>query len=182
MAYDPIAARYAGALFHIVQRDGGLELVLEQLHSMRRLLQDTPALSRLMRHPQVPVAEKVALLDRVARPAWSAPVRAFVQMVLAAGRAEWLPEMVEAFQAAADNAQGRMRAIVRSARPLSSSARERLRRALERQEGRTVELDLEEAPELIGGFQVSVGHRRLDASVQRHVAELRERLMTVRVH
>ena len=73
------------------------------------------------------------------------------------------------------------RQVVRSARTLPEETLKRLRGSLERREGKTIHLETEVDPRLLGGLQVQLYHRLIDGSVRRALDELRERLMSVRV-
>ena len=181
MAADPVAARYAQALFEQAKTEDRLEETLAELALIGGLLRAHHDLRQFMGNPDVDIEDKVALLDRSLKGSWSALGRAFVQMVVALGRAEHLAEIADALQAAVDADEGRVRAVVRSAHRLSAAAFKRLRAALERRERRQVELREELDPELLGGLQVRLDHRVIDGSVRRQLADLRERLSTVRV-
>ena len=182
MAYDSIATRYAQALFDTVQAEDRSSDTLEALQSLGELLHAHADLRQLLGNPDVEVEDKVGVLDRVLHHAWSDTVRAFFRMVVSMGRAESLPQIIEAFQAAVDEAEGRLRVTVRTARPLPEAALKRLKTTLEHRERKHVEIHTEVAPSLLGGVQVFLGHRVIDGSVQRQLLELRERLSTVRVH
>ncbi len=182
MAQDPIASRYAQALFETAKAERAVERTQEELALIGQLFRDHPALRQFLRNPDVEPGDKVAVLDRALKGSWPPLVQAFLRMVLAMGRAELLPQVVAAFQAMVDADQGRLRAVVRSARPLPAPALKRLRAALERRERLTIELTTEVDPELLGGVQVRLDHRVIDGSVSRQLAELRERLHSVRVH
>jgi F-type H+-transporting ATPase subunit delta len=181
-AADPVAARYAAALFEIAKREGALGPTLEQLRTLASLLRAQRELQALLLNPHVESAEKAALLDRVLGKSWTVLVRAFVELVVTAGRVAWLPEITEAFSAAVDEGRGVLRALVRTARPAPAELLTRLRGILERREGCTVELTAEVDEQLMGGLQVRIGHRVIDGSVQRQLTELREQLTSVRVH
>ena len=182
MSYDPIATRYAQAIFETAKADGQLEEALEQLSVVGRLIHDHPDLRRLMGNPDVDPEDKVGLLERSLKGSWSALVRAAVQMVVSMGRAELIQEIVEALQAMVDADQGRLRAVVRSAHPLPEAILERLHAKLEAREHKRVELHAETAPELVGGLQVMLGHRVIDGSIRRQLSYLRERLAAVKVY
>lgn len=182
MAADPIATRYAQALFDAAKGERQIEGTLEQLTLLGRLIREEPALRALLWNPGVDPEDKVGVLDRALKGSWSALVRAFVRMVASLGRAELLPEIVDSFQAQVDEDQGRLRVLVRSAHPLPDGVLERLRSRLERQECRTIELRTELAPELLGGLQVHLDHRVIDGSVRRQLQDLRQRLTSIRVH
>ena len=181
MAVDPIASRYAQALFETAQAEGTLDEALEQLEALGALIASHPPLRQLFLNPDVDPDDKVGLLDRVLHSSWSALVRAFVTMVVAMGRAEALPEIAEALRALADEAHQRLRVTVRSAHPVPAPLLARLRAALERREGKTITLKTQLDPALLGGVQVRLDHRVIDGTVRRQLIELRERLTTTKV-
>ena len=182
MAQDPVAGRYAQALFESAKTPEQRREAMEQLATIGGLLKQLPTLQEFMWNPDVEPTEKVDLLDRSLKGGWSSLVKSFVHMVVSMGRSESLPAIVDAFQAAVDAAEGRLRILVRSARQLSEASLKRLRTDLERREGKTIEVRTEIAPELLGGVVIHVDHRVIDGSVRRQIAELRERLTSVKVH
>ena len=182
MVHDPIATRYAQALFEAAQAEGHSDETLTELALLGDLLRDHAQLRELLWNPDVDPDDKVGLLDRVLRGTWSSTVKAFVRMVVSMGRAEHLPQIIEAFQAAMDTAQGRLRVTVRSARPISEAAWKRLKTKLEHRERKHVEMTAELDPSLLGGVQILLDHRVIDGSVRRQLSELRDRLTSVRVH
>jgi len=181
MAYDPVAARYAQAVFDAAKAEGALDETLKPLSLIGQLMQEHPGLQELMFNPDVDPDEKIGVLERTLKGSWPELVRAFIQMVVGAFRAECLPEIVEAFQALVEEDRGQLRAVVRSALPLSEAVLARLRKQLERQEGKSIELTMEQQPQLRGGIQILLGNRIIDSSVQRHLQDLRDRLMSTRV-
>ena len=182
MAGDPIATRYAQALFEAAKGEDHVDRALQELMLVGRLLRDEPDLRQFLLNPDVDPPDKVGLLDRVLHGSWSDLVRAFVLMVVSLGRAESLAEMVVAFQEQVDADEGRVRVLVRSAHPLSETVLSRLRTRLEHRERKHIELTHEVAPELLGGLQLFLGHQVIDGSVQRQVLDLRERLTAVKVY
>jgi len=181
MLLDPIATRYARALFESAKAASQVDEVLEELTLIAQLFHAHADLRQLMYNPGVDPEDKVRVLERSLHGSWSAFTRAFVEMVTARERAASLPQMAEALQAEVDRDRGRLRVAVRSARPLGDEALARVQRRLERQEGKQIELTTELDPELLGGLQLVLGHRVIDGTARRQVLDLRERFSTVRV-
>lgn len=181
MAIDPIASRYAQAAFEIARREERLSETLEQLTAIGQLIERHAELRGLMINPDVDPIDKVGILERLLKGGWAPFVKAFVEMVVARGRAEYFPQIMDAFRRLVDEAQGRLRVLVRSAHPLSEAELARLRVKLERDERKQVQLEPEVVPSLIGGVQLFLGHRVVDGSVQGQMIQLRERLQSVRV-
>ena len=182
MAYDPIASRYAHAAFESAKTTRQVDELLEQLTHIAGLCREHENLRRLLYNPDVDPPEKVAILQRLMKGSWSDLLRAFLLMVVEAGRAEFLPQIAEAFLAEVDADRGRLRVVVRSARPLPEETMARLRALLEHRERKQILVETQTAPELIAGVQLMMGHRVVDGSVRRQLVNLRERLSTVRVY
>ena len=208
MPDDPVAARYAQALFETARAEGTLDEALQQLEALGALIASSADLRQFLFNPDVEPADKIGLLDRVLQRTWSHPppesaesgpprsgapsanrrgvgwsglVRAFLLMVASMGRAEVLPQIAEALRAMADEAGGRMRVTVRSAHPISEAALERLRKTLQRRERKTITVETQLDPALLGGMQIRLDHRVIDGTARRQLDELRERLTSVRV-
>jgi F-type H+-transporting ATPase subunit delta len=181
MPRDPVASRYAQAIFETAKAEGQVEEVGEQLALIGGLLRDHPDLRQLMRNPDVDPEDKIGILERTLKGSWSKLVRAAIEMTVAMGRASSIPEMTEAFQDFMDEDQGRLRVVVRSAYPLSETVLHRVRAMLERRERKQIEVASEVDRELLGGLQVRLDHRLIDGSIQRQLAELRQQLLSARV-
>ena len=181
MVSDPVAARYAEALFGRLAAEERLAAA-EALEAIAQMIQGHDELPQLLRNPDVEEKDKVEVIGRLLGGAWPGPVRAFVHVVLSMGRAEHLAGMSEAFRALVDQERRVVRATVRSAHPLSEPLKDRLRRWIAKREDATVTVQEEVDPQLLGGVQVVVGHRVIDGSVQTQLVRLRQRLKRVRVH
>ncbi len=181
MSDDPVATRYAQALFESAKTEDALDQTLEQLSLLGTLVKDEPMLQRLLFNPGIDSEEKVGLFRRTLHGAWSDLVNAFVRMVVIADRAVLLPEIAHALQAAVDVERNMLRVVVRSSHPLPQVVLDRLKKALEHREAQHVILTSEVNPTLLGGFQLFLGNRVIDSSVRQSLHELRERLSSVRV-
>ena len=181
MSRDAIAIRYAEAAFEAATEAKDVETALEQLLLLGELLREHAEFRQLLFNPDVDPEQKLEILDRMFKSGGSESVRAFLQTVITRGRAESLPGIIEAFQAEVDRDQGRLRVLVRSAHPVSEAAMKRLRATLEHRERKDVVVTTAVDPSLIGGVQVLLDDRMLDASVRRRVADLRQALTTLRV-
>ena len=182
MAHDPVGGRYAQALFEAATNDRAVLACLEELERLGWAIREETGLRQLLWNPDVDPDEKLGVLERALGSAWTPLMRAFVAMVVSMGRAPSLPEIAEAFRALVDEAEGRLRVVVRSAHPLPEALLERLRSGLARRETKRIELSTELDPTLLGGFQVQLGYRVIDGSVRRQLVELRQRLTSLRVH
>ena len=182
MVNDPVAARYAQALFETAKAEGRVDETMEPLTMIGQLLHEHPDLRQLMLNPDVDPEDKVGVFERVLKGSWSTLVRAFFQVVVSYGRTESLASIIRAFHAQVDADHGLLRVVVRSAHPLPEAVLVRLRKTLERRERKSIELQAEMAPQLLGGVQLLLDHRVIDGSVARQLHDLREQLAAVRVY
>ena len=181
MSSDPVADRYAGAVFAVCERQGQVDDAARQLDELAQLLREQADLRQFLLNPDVEAADKLAVLERICGQAWLPPLRALMGLVLSWGRAESLTEIAETFRALVDADQQLARVTVRAAHPLTEAQRASLTRALERRERRRIELTEEAAPDLIGGLQIILDHRILDGSISTQLNRLKQRLKTARV-
>jgi F-type H+-transporting ATPase subunit delta len=181
MIKDSVAARYAEALFELSKGQGSLDASAAELGLIGEFAREHAELRQLLLNPDVEVEDKLKVLERLMGGAWSGEIRAFVQVVLKLDRAAHLGQMVEAFQELVNAERRVLRVTVRSARPLPAEHRARLVQWIEQREHARVSLTEEVDPALIGGLQVSMGHRTFDGSIKTQLSTLRQRLKQVRV-
>ncbi|MBI4343345.1 MAG: ATP synthase F1 subunit delta [Candidatus Omnitrophica bacterium] len=181
MSSESAAGRYAQALFESITEPRELATARQQLEPLGALLRQARELDLILGHPGISAEEKLGVLARISGKPWSALVRAFLQVVVEFGRGGDLDDILDEFEARVAHHEGRMEATVRSAHPLPQALLERLRQRLERREAKTITLTAELAPELLGGVQVLLGNRVIDASVRRRLSDLRQQLASVRV-
>jgi F-type H+-transporting ATPase subunit delta len=173
------ARRYARALHALASADRRAEAVADELAGFDQLLSTERELRDVLLRPWVKATTKRAIVVEVAARLRLSPLgRNFLALVAQRRRLNLLGEILVAYRARIDAAAGRVRARVRSAVPLSDSERAALRERLGRRLGKTVLLDSEVDPALLGGFVAEVGGRVLDMSVAGQMAALRERLIT----
>jgi F-type H+-transporting ATPase subunit delta len=173
-----VARRYAKALRVLAAEEARLEPVAQELVRFERVVADEPVLRDALRRPWVQAATKRALVATVAGHLGLSPLsRNFLGLVAQRRRLALLPEIIQAYRALVDEAAGRARARVRSAAPLGDADRAAIRERLGRRLGKTVLLETEVDPSLVGGFVAEVGTRLLDVSVTGRLRALREAIV-----
>jgi F-type H+-transporting ATPase subunit delta len=169
------ARRYAEAAFEIAERDGTVDAWLKALTAAETLLAE-PGLTRLLANPAVPAASRHALLEQVASGrVEGAPLR-LLQLLVARGRIERLPEVVREFRRLHRLREGITQAAITSAAPLTEPEVAALTAQLTAMTGGRVDVSLSVDPELLGGVQVRLGDRLIDGSVRGRLERLRSKL------
>ncbi|MCY4454759.1 MAG: ATP synthase F1 subunit delta, partial [Chloroflexi bacterium] len=86
------------------------------------------------------------------------------------------PSIASYYRELLDERRGVARAVVRTAVEIDDDRRERFSEELARRTGRTVELETEVDPDLIGGAVIRIGDRLIDGSTRAALRGLRQRL------
>ncbi len=173
-----VARRYARALHALASEARRAEAVADELAAFDQLLSTERELREALLRPWVKAGTKRAIVLEVAGRLGLSPLtRNFLALVAQRRRLDILGEILAAYRTSVDEAAGRIRARVRSAAALSDAERAALRERLGRRLGKTVLLDTEVDPGLLGGFVAEVGSRVLDMSIAGQLAALRERII-----
>jgi F-type H+-transporting ATPase subunit delta len=92
------------------------------------------------------------------------------------GRLALGPSIASYFREMWDDVRGVERAVVRTAVPLDDVTRDRMREQLAQRTGKTIELEAEVDPSILGGAVIRIGDRLIDGSTRTRLRGLRERL------
>jgi F-type H+-transporting ATPase subunit delta len=167
---------YANALLEVARAEGQLAEVEDELFRFARTFEASDDLRMALTDPLLPVERRVAVVeDLLGAKALRSSV-ALVLLVVSAGRAFELPEIVDRFVELAAAERRRAVAEVRSAVPLSSDQVERLRQALNHATGKNVEVKVVVDPSVLGGIITTVGDIVIDGSVRHRLEQMKEQL------
>jgi F-type H+-transporting ATPase subunit delta len=168
-----LAGRYAAAVYDIADTAGTLDAVAEDLRSIRRMIDDSADLRRLIASPVVDRAEQAkamrALLERSG--ANELTLR-FVGVVSDNRRLFVLPAIIDAYLRRLAERRGEVVAHVTSAQALAPAQVDKVTETLRRSLGSKVVVDLKVDPGLIGGLVVRVGSKLIDDSLRTKLMRL----------
>lgn len=161
------AERYAAAVFDMAIASGEVDAVDAGLASLARTIAGDPALSRALKSPLYKAEEKAAVLaalaDRLKLPDLA---RRFIGVVALNRRSGDIPAMARAFADRAARHRGASRVVARVAHPITAEQTQDLEATVSRSLGRTVAVEVEVDAALIGGLQLKIGSRLVDASIR----------------
>lgn len=161
------AQRYAAAVFDLALDAGAVDTVEQGLTSMANVIQGDKLLARALASPLYKSEEKAAVLAAISgKLKLDDLARRFIGVVALNRRAGDIPGMAKAFAEKAARHRGATRIVARVARPLSQDQTLELESTVSKSLGRTVSVDVEVDPALIGGLQLKMGSRLIDASVR----------------
>ena len=169
------ARRYAEAIFEIAERDGNVELWLDQLQTIARAVTDD-AVVRGREDPHVPLASRMAALERSVGPGMVPQMANLLPLIVRRRRVELLPQITAEFRRLYNRQAGIVEATAVSATPLGDEELAALRSRLEQMTGGRVQLQTKVDVSLLGGIQVRLGDLLIDGSVRGRLERLRNRL------
>jgi F-type H+-transporting ATPase subunit delta len=168
---------YASAVFETVATND-LEEVEEQLFRFARTIEAAPSLRTALSNLDLPVSERIGIIDDLLTGKVLAPTLRLVRYVVAAGRArdllgtlDWLVELTA-------QARGWRVARVHAASAIAPDQEAELSSSLGTLTGSPVELQVSVEPALLSGVVVEVGDLLVDATVRRRLDDLKEHLVT----
>lgn len=178
MADGTIARRYARALVQLGQEAGEVDRLAADLTTFSGVLDlGGGQLRAALENPGITVAERRAVLEAVlAKMGLHAYSNNFLKLLMDNGRFTLLPGVRTAYQSMADDLANRVRAVVTSARPMDDAATARVRESLAAATGKSVSVDFQVDPALIGGIVARVGDTVYDASVRARLAAMQRAL------
>jgi len=162
-----LALRYATALYDLADERAALDLVADDLRSLRTLIAESADLRRMILSPVIGRADQGKAIAVLAERAALQPLtRNFLGLLARNRRLFALPAMIERFLAALAFRRGEVTAEVAAAQALSPAQRDRLGEQLRRAVGQKVSVELSVDPSLLGGLVVKIGSRMVDASLK----------------
>jgi F-type H+-transporting ATPase subunit delta len=166
---------YANALFEAAKERDRLETVRDELHSFLEASEEVPELRELLVNPEVDSRQKVDALSAILAGA-DELTRNFLLLVAEKNRTPQLHEIVREFEALVAREEGILDVKLTTAIELSEDEATQLLGQIEQVSGRRLRATRRVDPNLIGGFVLSAGSYRADASVKGRLDGLRRQL------
>jgi F-type H+-transporting ATPase subunit delta len=174
---ERFARPYVDAFFAVAGSADAVDAQLPALAVVAQAIDTNPDLAKVLANPGIEKTRRKAVLDAVAgRAGVGALGGRLLDVLLQNRRVHRLSAFLAAVGERLDRERHVLEARVTSARPLDAAAFEGLRRMVEGRTGSTVRVVAAVDPSLLGGFVVSVGSARLDASLARRLEKARAAL------
>jgi F-type H+-transporting ATPase subunit delta len=155
--------------------------VEKSLDEVARLIDTSEDFKNLLASPVVSSDDKSAVVDAIlAKAGFVEMVANFLRTVARNGRLLVLPAMISSFKDLAAEARDELRAEVTSATQLSKKQISDLARTLKSKMGKTITLNTNVDPSLIGGLIVKVGSQMIDSSLKTKLTAMKIAMKEVR--
>lgn len=172
-----LANRYAKAIFELAVDQRTQDRVFDELRSLEQIFAKDHETREFLISPMVTSQEREQALEKaLAGKGLSKETLDLVMILAKNGRMVLFPELVLAYQAQADNANGVCRGIVRSATALGQTERQRIEDTVEKVLKKKVIMTYKIDPTVIGGLVAQVGSYTFDDSIDAHLRRMNEEL------
>jgi F-type H+-transporting ATPase subunit delta len=177
-----VAKKYGTALFQVARKANQVEEYFADLQAIREYVETDDTFLAFIRAPQIPDADKEAVIklayfDRVSRPVYE-----FLALLNRKRRLPHIVEIVDFYEQLYLEAIGVIKAQITTAVPLPSESLATLIGKLQGLTGKTVRADAEVDPAIIGGVIVVLHNQVIDQSLRYQLQLLKERLLALKVH
>lgn len=178
MIAGALAKRYAKALLSLAgsptQRDKFDEGIHDFVKACNTADTTGTRLGSLLESNRIKPSQRQAVAKAVCqRLSLDATLIKFIDLLMQRDRVGGIEQIARHYRELADRDGNRVRAHVRSAKPLAADAGRKIQTALESSTGKTVVLTHSVDETLIGGLVTQVGSLTLDRSVKRQLEALR---------
>ncbi len=168
-----LSGRYASALFDLASEQGKVTAVEADLEKLSAALSESQELVLLTTNPKVSRAEAAKALDSVGGVlGLDKLTQDFLGVMASNRRVSELGKTIAAFRMIAAAQRGEVTARVTSAHKLTKEQQTTITKKLTAREGRTVKLETEVDPEILGGLVITIGSQRIDGSIRTRLNSL----------
>ncbi len=166
--------RYGQAIFELAQEQGETGQWGQDVALVAEAFEDAD-FNVLLKHAGVSAEDKQSAVDTVLGGV-NPMVRNMVNLLVARGLVDAIPEACEEYAELLDRQEGRQRVEVTTAVPLEPPEIERITSFISGLIGREVVVTARVDEEVLGGLVIQIGDRLLDGSARARLDGLRERL------
>jgi F-type H+-transporting ATPase subunit delta len=176
-----VVGTYARAFADVVMNKSNLldsGRMLQELHGIEALFQESDQLRRVMENPAIPGDRKRAVLDAITmKLGTTRQVRNFIAVLTDHRRLPLFSEILKQLELELDERQGLAEAQVSTARQLSDPEKQMLEAEITKMTGKRVRARYEQDASLLGGAVVRVGSTIYDGSVKGQLDRIKEQLV-----
>ncbi|HEX3326390.1 MAG TPA: ATP synthase F1 subunit delta [Actinomycetota bacterium] len=176
MAAGELTKGYAEALFRVLQAEGELDKVEDELFRFGKLLESNYDLKQALSDQSLPPEQRAKVLDALLADKVTPHTLGLLQFIVNQGHARQLPEILADLSDIAADARNSAVAEVRTAVPLDEDQRKQLAAALSKVTGKRIELKALVDKSVLGGVYAKIGDTVIDGTVRRRLQQLKEQV------
>jgi F-type H+-transporting ATPase subunit delta len=171
-----VAKRYAKALFEVAEAKNIVRDVEEELNGVIGVINGTPELIDFLNHPKISVGDKIELLQKAFSGQLREEVMNTLRLLIERRREAALRVLHREYVDIANEALGQADAVVTTAVALSEEEQRKVSEQFGKLTGKTIRVQNEIDPAILGGMQVRIGDRLYDGSLSGKLTRLQKDL------
>lgn len=173
-------AEYGKALFLLALEENKDEQIFEEVKSLSKIFKENNDYVIILDSPAVMLDEKLSLIDSSLKDC-DEYVKNFVKMLCEKHSVFQFEDCVKAYSKEYDKHHNIIRSVVISAVKLSDTQLEKMKLALEKKSGKTVFLENEIDPSLIGGVVLRTEGKQFDGSIKGRLDSMKRSIEDIKV-
>ena len=177
-----ISKTYGDALFELAVEDEKVDVLLEEIEQLQKILAENEDFGRLMNHPKIIKEEKIEVAKTVFEGRISGELLGFLTIIISKDRYREIDEILTYFVAKVKEYKGIGIATVTTAVPLKDDQCKAVeKKLLDTTKYKSMEIHYDVDASLIGGMVIRIGDRVVDSSISTKLNELQKDLLKVQI-
>ena len=177
-----VSKTYGEALFELAVEEGKEEEFLQEIESLKEILDANPDFGKLMNHPKILKEEKLKVVEEVFKGHISKELLGFLHLVVAKDRYSEIDAILDYFIDEVKKEKGIGVVYVSTACGIDEAKKKEIEeRLLATTHFKKMEMHYQVEEDLIGGMVIRIGDRVVDSSVKTKLYELQRQLLKVQL-
>jgi F-type H+-transporting ATPase subunit delta len=177
MSETRVASRYAKALLDLSREQNIVPAVHNNILSFIKVLNENHTLRSLLKNPVVTYDKKITVINKIFAPSFESLTIKFFELMLRKTRGQYLPDTASAFIDQYNELNNIAKATVRTAAKLSEKAVKEIEQKIASALNKTIILEQEVDPSIIGGVWLKMGDRLYDGSIKGKLQKAKKELL-----
>ena len=175
MAVGRIAERYAGPLLDLAQDQKVEDAVKSDMEAFVKLCQENREFVLMLKSPVIPHLRKGEILKKIFQGKIQELTGKFFEIIVRKNRESILPEVAGHFLRLYNESKGIQEAKLTTSVAIDSALRKDFEKLVKSLSGKEPELEERVEPEILGGYQLELGDRKIDSTVRGQLRSLKLR-------
>ncbi|MDD4169255.1 MAG: F0F1 ATP synthase subunit delta [Desulfotomaculaceae bacterium] len=179
MLKGAVAGRYSAALYELAVKIKEVDRVEDELKMVAAAIKENEDLQKIIYHPQITVADKKELLDKLFKGKILPLTSNFIGLLLDRRRENYLGDIVDEFVAQANKDRNIVAARISSAVELNNAEKDAIDQLLAKITGMKVQSSYTVDPSLRGGVLMRFGDKVIDGTIKARLDTMADSLRKI---
>ncbi len=175
-----VAITFINALLEVASKKGQFEQIEKDLDLVCDVIVKHDNLKKVLFHPSISRSDKKDLVKNVFGKTVSPLMTNFLYLLVDRRKEEILEFIPDVYKTVTDEKKGVIKATIQTVMPLTGDRLDTFKKQLKKITGKTVELEVVQNPDILGGMVIQIGNKMIDGSVANRLKNLKTRLLSLR--